>query len=86
LQVQHPTAKATVARLIELGAFADATFAVLELELPQWKLRRLVYEDGEWHCSLSKHIGLPAHLDELGRSQSRKSLAGDPERVHRSAT
>ena len=63
LQVQHPTAKARVARLIELGAFADATFAVLELELPQWKLRRLIYEDGEWHCSLSK-LRLPASLDE----------------------
>ena len=57
LQVQHPTAKAKVARLIESGAFADATLAVLELELPQWKLRRLIYEDGEWHRSLSKHIG-----------------------------
>jgi hypothetical protein len=68
LQVQHPTAKARVARLIELGAFVDATFAVLELELPQWKLRRLIYEDGEWHCSLSKHIGLPASLDELAEA------------------
>ena len=69
LQVQHPTAKAKVARLIESGAFADATLAVLELELPQWKLRRLIYEDGEWHCSLSKHIGLPASLDELAEAR-----------------
>ena len=34
----------------------------------QWKLRRLIYEDGEWHCSLSKHIGLPASLDELAEA------------------
>jgi len=64
LQVQHPTVRARVARLIESGAFAVAILALLELELPQWTLRRLIYEDGEWHCSLSKHVGLPAHLDE----------------------
>ena len=74
LQVQHPTARARVARLIESGAFADATLALLALELPQWKLRRLIYEDGEWHCSLSKHMGLPAHLDELAEA-SHESLA-----------
>ena len=27
---------------------------LLAFELPQWKLRRLMYEDGEWTCSLSK--------------------------------
>jgi hypothetical protein len=74
LQVQHPTARARVAGLIELGGFADATLALLALELPQWKLRRLIYEDGEWHCSLSKHMGLPAHLDELAEA-SHESLA-----------
>ena len=31
LQVQHPTARARVARLIESGAFADATLALLAL-------------------------------------------------------
>ena len=73
LQVQHPTARVRVARLIESGAFADAALAVLELELPQWKLRRLIYDDGEWHCSLSKHIGLPAHFDDLAEA-SHESL------------
>jgi len=68
LQVQHGTARARVASLIESGALADATLAVLALELPQWKLRRLIYEEGEWHCSLSKHIGVPAHLDELAEA------------------
>ena len=42
-------------------------------ELPQWKLRRLIYEDGEWHCSLSKHMGLPVSLDELAEA-SHESL------------
>jgi hypothetical protein len=62
LQAQQ---RAAVIRLIECGAFADAALALLELELSQWKLRRLICEDGKWHCSLSKHIALPAELDEM---------------------
>jgi hypothetical protein len=68
LQAQHRTAKARVTRLVESGAFTDATLALLELELPQWKLRRLIGEDDEWHCSLSKHIGLPAELDDMAEA------------------
>jgi hypothetical protein len=60
LQAQHPTARARIVRLIEFGAFADATLALLELELPQWTLRRLVHEDGEWHCALSRQLALPS--------------------------
>jgi hypothetical protein len=51
--------------LIELGAFADAALALLEIEVPGWKLRRLVYDDGEWICSLSKHCQLPDWLDDV---------------------
>ncbi len=61
-------AKARVDRLIESGAWTDATLALVELELPQWKLRRLVYEDGEWLCSLSKEPRLPLGLDELAEA------------------
>lgn len=38
--------------------------ALIELELPAWKLRRLVYEGGEWICSLSRQANLPAALDD----------------------
>ena len=68
LQAQQRTAEATVIRLIESGALADAALALLDLELPQWKLRRLIREDDEWHCSLSKHLGLPAELDEMAEA------------------
>ena len=65
----HPSAtKARVTRLIESGAFCDAALALLALELPQWTLRRLVYEDGEWTCSLSRQVGLPAELDEMAEA------------------
>jgi hypothetical protein len=41
---------------------------LLELELPQWKLRRIVYEDGEWHCALSRQPQLPLELDEVAEA------------------
>jgi hypothetical protein len=64
LQAQQQTANARVTRLVQSGASTDATLALLELELPQWRLRRLIYDHGEWHCSLSKHVALPAELDD----------------------
>ena len=51
-------------QLIEAGAWSDAALALIELELPAWKLRRLVYEDGEWLCSLSKQPNLPVAFDD----------------------
>jgi hypothetical protein len=49
--------------LIETGACIDAVLALIALELPQWTLRRALYEDGEWHCSLSRQPQLPIELD-----------------------
>jgi len=43
---------ARIDQLIEAGGWDDAALALIELELPAWKLRRLVYEDGEWLCAL----------------------------------
>jgi hypothetical protein len=68
LQGHRATVKAKIIRLIESEAFADATLALLELELPQWKLRRLINEDGEWYCALSKHLGLPTELDDMAEA------------------
>jgi hypothetical protein len=68
LQSQQQSAKARVIRLIECGAFADAILALLELELPQWKLRRLICEDDKWHCSISKQLGLPVELDDMAEA------------------
>ena len=51
-------------QLIEAGAWTDAALALIALELPAWQLRRLTYDDGEWHCSLSKHCNLPAAFDD----------------------
>jgi hypothetical protein len=57
--------QAKVFRLIEAGAFVDATCALQELEMPQWKLRRIVHDDSQWHCSFSKYPTLPMELDDV---------------------
>ena len=51
-------------QLIKAGAWSDAALALIEFELPAWKLRRLVYDDGEWFCSLSKQPNLPVEFDD----------------------
>jgi hypothetical protein len=63
-QVQHPAAKAKLIHLIESSAFIDATLALVDLELPGWTLHRLLHDNGEWYCSLSKWPDLPDELDE----------------------
>jgi hypothetical protein len=50
-------------RLIQSGAWTDAAFALIDLELPQWHVRRLAYDDGEWYCALSRRRELPEWLD-----------------------
>jgi hypothetical protein len=56
-------------RLIEDEAWVDAALALVALELPEWGLRRLVYEDGEWICSLSRHRRLPDWLDDAAEAR-----------------
>jgi hypothetical protein len=52
-------------RLIEARAWTDAGVALIELELPQWRVRRLVCEDGQWLCSLTRHWQAPDWLDDM---------------------
>jgi hypothetical protein len=61
-------AQAKLRWLIEAGAWTDAAMALLELELPQWKLRRLVRHDNEWFCSLSRRPGVPIGYDEIAEA------------------
>ena len=50
--------------MIQSGAWTDAALALIDLELPQWQIRRLAYDDGEWHCALSRQRELPDWLDQ----------------------
>ena len=51
-------------RLIDTGAWVDAALTLIELELPLWRIRRIAYDGGEWHCALSRQPELPDWLDE----------------------
>jgi hypothetical protein len=55
---------ARVERLIQAQAWTDAALALIDLELPQWQVRRLAYDEGEWHCALSRQRELPDWLDQ----------------------
>ncbi|WP_262047024.1 hypothetical protein [Bradyrhizobium sp. Bra78] len=54
---------ARIMRLVDAEAWADAALALLELELPLWQVRRIAYDEGEWHCALSRERELPDWLD-----------------------
>jgi hypothetical protein len=53
-----------IEKLIGMGAWTDAALALIDLELPQWQVRRLAYDDGEWYCALSRERELPDWLDQ----------------------
>jgi hypothetical protein len=54
---------ARIERLIGSGAWTDAALALIDLELTQWQVRRIAYDDGEWYCALSRERELPDWLD-----------------------
>jgi hypothetical protein len=62
-----PSAAANAAQLrqlIDAGALTETAFALINLELPLWKLRRITYGESEWHCAISRERELPEWLDE----------------------
>ncbi|QPF93205.1 hypothetical protein [Bradyrhizobium commune] len=54
---------ARVMHLVEAEAWTDAALALMEFELPLWQVRRIAYDEGEWHCALSRERELPDWLD-----------------------
>ncbi|WP_456617982.1 MULTISPECIES: hypothetical protein [unclassified Bradyrhizobium] len=52
-----------VMRLIDAEAWTDAALALMAVELPLWQVRRIAYDEGEWHCALSRERELPDWLD-----------------------
>lgn len=51
-------------RLISDSAWIDAALTLLAIEQPQWQLRRLAYDNGEWYCALSRQREMPDWLDQ----------------------
>jgi hypothetical protein len=56
-------------QLIEAAAWTEAALALVETELPRWKVRRMVCEGGEWLCSLSQQPNLPIECDEMAEGR-----------------
>jgi hypothetical protein len=64
LALAHTQKAIRLNRLIKDGAWIEAALALIELELPQWQLRRLVHDGDEWLCSVSRQPNLPAEFDD----------------------
>ncbi len=62
--VRRTEKTARIERLIGSGAWMDTALALIDLELPQWQVRRIAYDEGEWHCALSRARELPDWLDQ----------------------
>ena len=54
---------ACLKRLIAARAWLDAAQALLAMQRPGWKIRRLEFDDGEWHCALSRTPAMPEWFD-----------------------
>ena len=53
-----------IEQFIQSGAWTDAALPLLALELPQWRVRRIIYDAAEWHCALSRRREIPDWLDQ----------------------
>ena len=60
----RPRDAAQLHQLIEAGALTEAAFTLINLELPLWQIRRITYDEGEWHCAMSRQRELPEWLDQ----------------------
>jgi hypothetical protein len=60
----HTAKAARIERLLGAGALTEAVLALIDLEQPQWRVRRIAYDGGEWYCALSREPELPDWLDQ----------------------
>ena len=60
----NPTMLKRLRQMLEIGAYTDAALTIVDREQPAWKLRRLSFNSGEWHCSLSRNGWVPIEVDE----------------------
>jgi hypothetical protein len=58
-----------IENLVHANAWVDAVLVLIDVELPQWKCRRLLYDERNWNCSLSRFPDLPIELDDTADGQ-----------------
>ena len=59
---------AHIERLLEEAACTDAALALADIEMPNWKIRRLVFENDEWRCSLSRQPSVLIEFDAMAEA------------------
>src|SRR5712671_1331520 len=86
LSLIEQSAKAAHIRwLSEAGAWTDAALGLVELELPEWTVRRLIRDDGTWLCSLSRHCEIPIEFDDTAEAVHESLPLGHLDRIRRGA-
>jgi hypothetical protein len=60
---------ARIDRLIASEAWTEAALALVELQLPQWRLHRLVYEENTWVSSLSQQCDPRVWLSDCAETR-----------------
>jgi len=58
-------AETNLRKLISCEAWTEAALASIDALAPNWKLCRLIYDGGEWFCSLSSYRNMPDWLDQM---------------------
>jgi hypothetical protein len=61
--------QAFIHRLTAARAWGDLALALIDLELPNWKVRALMCEDGEWSCILARNWAMD-WLDLVGQHET----------------
>jgi hypothetical protein len=64
LPTVDPDSALRLRNLVAAEAWTDAALVLIEVELPRWRLVRLVFDDGAWCCALSRTWQLPDWLDD----------------------
>src|SRR3977135_315755 len=67
-RIEQSAKAARIRWLSEAGAWTDAALALVQLELPEWTVRRLIRDDGAWLCSLSRHCEIPIEIDDTAEA------------------
>jgi hypothetical protein len=50
--------------LLSAGAAVEALLDLVAIETPNWRVRRIALDDGEWYCMLSRNPELPIELSD----------------------
>src|SRR5690348_16868916 len=62
-------------RMARAEAYVDAALALIDTALPDWSVRRICYEDGEWWCAMNPRQPVYWEDDEVDEAHPVMALA-----------